>query len=280
MGRRDRASDLPTGRAGAEPRGRSTEAGQSRAPRLVTIPFSHYCEKARWALDRASIAYVEDSHLPLFAWAAALRAGRHRTVPSLVTGERTVTDSTDILRWVDAHALFPPGDAGAEVAELEDRFDRSLGPHTRRIAYGFVLPHLRELAGDARGVPRYQIQTAQLLAPIMGGLMRRLLRIDDAGVARSQERVDEIFEEVGRRLGDGRRYLTGDRFTAADLTFAALATPVVAPPELGELLPLDRVDDMAAELARYRGTPAGAFALRLYAEDRGRPGAAAQPRAA
>lgn len=29
---------------------------------------------------------------------------------------------------------------------------------------------------------------------------------------------------------DGRRYLTGDRFTAADLTFAALAAPAVGQP--------------------------------------------------
>ena len=26
---------------------------------LVTIPFSHYCEKARWALDLAQIPYRE-----------------------------------------------------------------------------------------------------------------------------------------------------------------------------------------------------------------------------
>jgi glutathione S-transferase len=28
--------------------------------RLVTIPISHYCEKARWALGRARIAYREE----------------------------------------------------------------------------------------------------------------------------------------------------------------------------------------------------------------------------
>ena len=24
---------------------------------LITIPISHYCEKARWALDRAALPY-------------------------------------------------------------------------------------------------------------------------------------------------------------------------------------------------------------------------------
>ena len=30
----------------------------SQAPRLITLPISHYCEKARWALERARIPYA------------------------------------------------------------------------------------------------------------------------------------------------------------------------------------------------------------------------------
>ena len=40
---------------------------------LITIPISHYCEKARWALDRARQPYVEVRHLPLFHWAHRFR---------------------------------------------------------------------------------------------------------------------------------------------------------------------------------------------------------------
>jgi glutathione S-transferase len=31
--------------------------------RLVTIPISHHCEKARWALERAGIPYREERHV-------------------------------------------------------------------------------------------------------------------------------------------------------------------------------------------------------------------------
>ncbi len=31
-------------------------------PRLVTIRYSHYCEKARWALERARVDFVEERH--------------------------------------------------------------------------------------------------------------------------------------------------------------------------------------------------------------------------
>ena len=38
---------------------------------------------------------------------------------------------------------------------------------------------------------------------------------------------------MAEMLADGRPFLLGDRFTAADLTFAALAAPVVLPPRYG-----------------------------------------------
>ena len=89
-------------------------------PRLITIPFSHFCEKARWALDRADLAYVEDGHLPLFHAPSARRAGGRTSVPVLVTDAGPVIDSTDILRWADARGaappLFPPGDDDATGA--------------------------------------------------------------------------------------------------------------------------------------------------------------------
>ena len=44
-------------------------------PRLVTIPISHYCEKARWALERAGIGYREEPHVQGIHQLAARRAG-------------------------------------------------------------------------------------------------------------------------------------------------------------------------------------------------------------
>ena len=39
--------------------------------RLITIPISHYCEKGRWALDRAGVQYTEVPHLQGFHVAAS-----------------------------------------------------------------------------------------------------------------------------------------------------------------------------------------------------------------
>src|SRR5205823_4762076 len=70
--------------------------------RLITIPISHYCEKARWALDRAGISYREERHIQGVHRVAARRAGGGKTVPVLVTPEGAIGESEEILSWVDA----------------------------------------------------------------------------------------------------------------------------------------------------------------------------------
>jgi glutathione S-transferase len=245
--------------------------------RLITVSFSHFCEKARWALDRANLAYREESHVPFFSWPATYGAGGGRTVPVLVTPGEVVGDSTAILRWVDgaSHAppLFPDGDAGREVAAWENELDRRLGPATRRIVYFHMMQepgHAERLLASAGG--RWQKRALRLAYPIVRRLIVMGLNISPASAERSRAVVDELFARVGATLADGRRYLVGDRLTAADLTFAALAVPVIVPDELAGVLPArDQVPAAVLELiGRYRATPAGAFALRLYAEERAR----------
>jgi glutathione S-transferase len=241
----------------------------SQAPRLITIPISHYCEKARWALERAEIPYREEPHLQAIHWAHVWRAGRGRTAPVLVTDEAVLTESSDILRWVDVRSdlrLYPPG-----AAALEARFDDELGPHGRRWMYHriFAWPDLLRAYG-ATGVPRWERAVLPLFLPLVERIIGRYLDVDDDTAAESRERVRAVFDEVGERLGDGRRYLVGDSFTAADLTFAALAASVLVPSRYGvPLPPLDVLPEpFAGEVRAMREHPAGRFALRLYDQER------------
>lgn len=251
---------------------------------LITIPFSHYCEKARWGLDRAGALYVERGYLPLIHVPFVKAAGGARTVPVLATREGVIGDSTSILRWCDTHtvapgvkALWPEHAAHAEeVSRWEDAFDTTVGVDARRLAYGHVLDDRAYMDGlVARVVPRWQQRVFGWVRPFAIAGIRRGLRINDEGVARSLARLEATFVAVGVALSDGRRYLVGGRFTAADLTFAALSTPVLLPPELAhyygarEAVP----EAFGALVDRLRATPAGSYALRLYAEDRGRIGA-------
>jgi len=242
----------------------------SQAPRLITIPISHYCEKARWALERADIQYREEPHLQAIHWAHVWRAGRGRTAPVLVTENGPLTESSDILRWVDARSdlrLYP----GPEVGALERHFDDELGPHGRRWMYHRIFGRadlVREYA--VTGVPRWERMALPAFLPLARRLINRYLDVDDTTAAESRRRVRAVFDEVGERLGDGRRYLVGDSFTAADLTFAALAASVLVPSRYGvPLPPLERLPEpFAGEVRTLREHPAGAFALRLYDQER------------
>jgi glutathione S-transferase len=248
------------------------------SPLLVTIAFSHFCDKARWALDRAGIAYRESAHLPVFHAIAALGAGGRRTVPVLVTDDGIFPDSTDILGWVDRQnpdlGLYgKTPEERREIAALEDHFDEDLGPHTRRWGYFYVLPYnalalgMCERQGDT---PAWERRAMPYVFPLVRGFMLRAMGIDAESAARSLLQVEAVFDEVRDRLADGRRYLVGDAFTAADLTFAALAAPVLLPGEpFFRMPPLSALAEPAAERIRvFSAHPAGAFALRLAREHR------------
>ena len=88
--------------------------------------------------------------------------------------------------------------------------------------------------------------------------------------SRTRRACCAAFDAIADRLADGRPYLCGERFTAADLTFAALAAAVVVPPEYGTPLPQpdELPEPVARDVAAFRAHPAGAFALRMFREHR------------
>jgi glutathione S-transferase len=245
--------------------------------RLVTIPISHYCEKARWALDRAGIPYREERHVQGIHRLAARQAGGGHTVPVLVTPDGAIGESQDILKWVDARGpserrLFPEQAADrSEVERVCNRLDEELGPRARRLMYVHMFTQ-RELAlrFNNQGVPAWEDRTIRSGWPIIRSFIRRALDIRP-GIERDDEAV--VWREldyVAGLLADGRPHLCGERFGAADLTFAAMSAAVILPPQYG--VPLPETDALAAPLAslveRARAHPAGRYALAIFAHYR------------
>jgi glutathione S-transferase len=242
--------------------------------RLVTIPISHYCEKARWALDRAGIDYAEERHVQGAHIVVSRLAGGHGTVPVLICEDGVLAESEAIVRWADA--ALPPErrlllDAGPEVLALCRRFDAGLGPDGRRLMYAHMLSH-RELMlryNDV-GVPAWEDRALRTLWRLSRPFASYRLGLGPRTIADDTPRVRAEFDAVASRLADGRPYLAGDRFTAADLTFAALAAAVLVPPEYGTPLPQpdEMPEEVASEVRAFREHPAGAFALRMFREER------------
>jgi glutathione S-transferase len=241
--------------------------------RLITIPVSHYVEKARWALDYLKIPFQESPQMPPFHRGATKKHGGV-TVPVLITDTTVKTDSTDILRYLDT---FDPGKLypadpklQALTNELETLFNLTLGVNTRRWGYSHTLTRELLYPRWTFRVPFWQKLLFPIIFPKMQPIIRENFDITTTSAAESYQEIMRVFDRVNQVLADGRKYLLGDRFSAIDITFAALAVPVLQPAEqYTPSTPLDLLPaQMQADIRNCRSTPAGEFGLRLYRENR------------
>jgi glutathione S-transferase len=245
-------------------------------PRLITIPISHYGDRARWALDRAGIDYVEEQHLQMFAWGPALLHGGKKTVPILVlAGGTCLNDSGAILEWASRQCAEPyyPEDAAGRRAidELEAKLV-AYGVETRRVTYSWLLNDPSTLDFNVGRAPAWQGALFRAAFPMARRFAREYLSVKPAELVRAHETIERTFDEVAALLSDGRTFLMGERFTAADLTFAAMSAAVLLPREYGVPLPEPEraIDGVREKLLAWREHPAALFALRVYRDERRR----------
>jgi len=245
---------------------------QQKQLRLITIPVSHYCEKVRWALTKLKLPYVEEAHTPLFHRFATGSVGGKST-PVLVTETGVFTDSTDILQYLnklvpDNAKLYPiDSELRLKVEELEDLFDRQLGPAIRTWAYFYTINDSKFIKSKwTQGVPFVEEALFPVVFPLMRQVVRQAYNVNAESAAEAYEQIQSIFEKVNQLLADGRTYLVGDSLSAADITFAALAAPVISPPEhpIKSSFLQNSPSEMTSKINTFRETPAGAYVLRLY----------------
>ncbi len=244
--------------------------------RLITIPFSHYCEKARWALDAAGVEYREEAYAPVLH-RRATRAVGGSSVPVLVHGAEVVRDSTGIALYVENLAaperrLLPlESEPRARVLAIEEELDETLGIDARLLAYWYFLRDgetARRFVG--RGMGLQSSLARRVVAPAFRALIFRMYKVSEPAARRAETRMRETFARLGRALGE-TEYLVGNRFTLADLTLASLCAPVLAPPEHPITGGLEAMapPELLAFREELSTTLAGRHALRLYREHRG-----------
>lgn len=245
--------------------------------RFISNPISHFCEKARWALDRGGVAYTEEFHLPLFSRSAAKRAVGTSTVPAISGDGVRLGESNDIVRWVDSHLieserwLFGAGEEQADLEAFVDRFDRELGPHVRRWCFDQVLPNRQLVLKIFEGQgPAWERRTLRWTYPVASGFLKKSLKVSPESVLRSVAKIDACLDTTEQRLAEGRRYLIGERFTAADVGLAVFLAPIVMPDEHpSDYVTYETVPDAYRRRCdELRARPAGQHALRMYAEHR------------
>jgi glutathione S-transferase len=200
---------------------------------LWHLPGSHYNEKARWALDFKRVPHIRRAALPGRHRVIAERLTGGSTLPVLIVDGEAIADSTCIIRTLEQRypepALYPAdSDECRRALALEEWFDEQLGPAVRLLWIRQALPSSRIFIGAfAPQLGRYTRLAARLSLPARRPAIRRLFDIE-AGVARAFEQLRLACVRFRAELRPSG-YLVGESFTVADLTLAALLSPVVAP---------------------------------------------------
>lgn len=200
------------------------DANEDHRPLLLTLPPSHYCERARWALDRQAIEYDEERLAPGAHVLRVKRLGAPVTsLPLLILGDGSLCQGSDrILDWA--------GLTGGDL-EIEQRLELVTGPLIRQCLYAGLLHDRRSGIRDVllRGTSRRQAAigrlTWPLLRPIMVAGMNARQSILQELIAQMDREID-WFDRVIAERGD---HLVGGEFGRADLTAASLLAPVALP---------------------------------------------------
>lgn len=247
---------------------------------LWHIEVSHYSEKVRWVLDYKRVPYELRTPLPGTTRVTAMRLtrGKHQRMPVAEIDGRRVWDSTAIIAALEAYRpetpLYPSEpEERRRALELEDHFDEELAPRIRRLIWQYTLPDtdatLDAVVPDAGSVKRGMLRG---IAPLARTMVRRDYSVDQAGADEAEVGIRAAMDLVESEL-DGGEYLVGDSFSVADLTAAALFTPMLAPPGR-PWAPKTLRPPLDAFREELEERPGGRWIRRMYETHRGVPVAA------
>ena len=243
-------------------------------PELWQFTSSHFNEKARWALDFKRVPHIRHSLIPGFHVPVIKRMTGKTHVPVLKLDGTAISDSSKIIEVLERAypepALYPADpEQRRRALELEDFFDEQLGPYIRRWIFHVILPYPKfvRAAFVSHASPAAQL-AQRAMSPLIGVIMRRQMDINPATAELARSKTLAAMDRLEHELQPSG-YLVGDRFTVADLTAAALLSPLVRPPEF----PYKAAGPLPAPLVEIRHAvathPAFRWTLDTYQRHRG-----------
>jgi glutathione S-transferase len=234
---------------------------------------SHFNEKVRWALDWKGVAHRRESHLPGLHAAPLRRLSGQTQTPVLVLDGEVIAGSARILdaleRRFPARPLFPHGAARERALQIQQRFDREVGPAVRTAIFSALLEepaYLARLFAHAWPLPARLAYRG--LLPLARGRIARANGVTDTeaiarALATSERALDWIAAEVG-----ATGQLAGDAFSVADLTCAALLAPLARTPHPDMHKPEPIPPRVATLLARFAEHPGMRWVVEQYRRHR------------
>ena len=234
-------------------------------PQLYIFPISHYCEKARWALDYLNVDYDLRYVAPGVHANLAAKLGTGGTsLPILVSDEEAIQGSHEIIEWAESHSCcdrsLNPVDLSTAL-DIERRLNEVLGVHVRRMYYSealveypqTVLPMFADYLAD---------EDAQFVRDAWEFIVAAMVEKMDLGADQrleSRQIVLEHLDWLDALLDDGRSYLVGERFSWVDLGAAALLAPLAIAREHPTYGGLQLPPGLAQDIADWQQRPVSQY---------------------
>jgi glutathione S-transferase len=198
---------------------------------LLQFSTSHYCRKARLALNYKGISFQVENLTPGLHVLKLKPLTGLTTIPVLLPQEagqpQVVADSTQIFHYLEQYQPLPPlkllnPQQQLQAALLEDWLDESIGTATR-----FVYYHFRAGAG--------KMIDPSLMSQTVISVVRAQYGIKAASVKLARDRLTLAMQVL--ETWKVSPYLVGEQISIADLAAAALLSPLALIPDYRQSYP-------------------------------------------
>lgn len=240
---------------------------------MLEFPHSHYCEKARWALDYKGVQFQPVTVLPGFHLITVRRYASGTSVPVLITEEQVVQGSGEIIDFLDKLSpespLTPADPHDRQMClDIEKDMEVKLGENLRQILYHRLLDYPGYLQSCfTYGLPCYKKIVFRLIYPVLRSKMYKRYVISPESVEQARYNFKRAMSGLKKLLGRNK-YLVGEQFTRADLAVASMLSILVLPHE--HPFPWEEIPDpeLKTFYDEYRDHPVYIWATELYKEHR------------
>ncbi|MFT4585657.1 MAG: glutathione S-transferase [Gammaproteobacteria bacterium] len=211
---------------------------------------SHFCEKARFALDFKGVSYTAVNLIPGPHLKVTKKIADKSSLPILADNGNVIQGSAEIITYLDKRHLHPaltpmnPADRSLSL-EWERYLDRNLAVPFRLCFYFEALED-RTMATDflLRGAPWWGRPLYAVIYPGLRRKMCKLMDINANSANAAQAQLVATFDKLDERISK-HKFLAGSQFSRADLTAAALlfhrwSNDWPAPPEFGRFMDTHR----------------------------------------
>ena len=241
--------------------------------KLLIFPHSHFCEKARWALDYKDINYKPVAIMPGTHPITVRRHARDTTVPVLLDDNDAIQGSSQIIDYLDRKypslSLTPENvDDRQTCMEIEHAMDEKIGVRIRQIFYFRLYADPDYLHHCfTHSMPMLKRFFFPLIYPVVRSRIYRGYVISDRHVEEGKREFESVMNEIEKIL-EQRQYLVGETFSRADLSVASMLSMLVMPDQ--HPFPWQEIPDLETKVyyEKFDDHPVTHWVRKIYQDHR------------